>query len=174
MIKAETLTLFDFDKHKDEETWRSIDDVVMGGVSASKFHVAPEGLGVFEGTLSLERGGGFASVRSRPAQMDLSAYDGLAIRVRGDGKRYRLRLRADPEFDGVAYQVGFETQAGVWETMRFSFDRFRPTYRGRDVPDAPPLSLDTIMSFGWMIADKQAGPFRLEIDWVRAYADRAR
>ena len=174
MIKAKTLTLFDFDEEMGQQAWRSIDDVVMGGVSASKFYIAPDGVGVFEGVLSLERGGGFASVRSQPAQVDLRAYDGLKIRVRGDGKRYRLRLRADPAFEGVAYQVGFETHAGVWETVRLPFDRFHPTFRGRDVPDAPPLSLDTIMAFGWMIADKQAGPFRLEIDWIRAYANGAR
>jgi monofunctional biosynthetic peptidoglycan transglycosylase len=174
MTGEKRLVLFDFDEQADQRPWRSIDDVVMGGVSASKFYIAPEGVGVFEGVLSLERGGGFASVRSQPAQMDLSAYGGLEIRVGGDGKRYRLRLRADPEFDGVAYQVGFETDAGVWQLKRFSFDRFRPTFRGRDVPDAPPLNIDTIMSFGWMIADKQAGPFRLEIDWICAYADGAR
>ncbi len=121
MTNAKTLTIFDFDAEADQEACRPIDDVVVGGVSASQFNVAPEGLGAFEGVLSLERGG-FASVRSRPAQVDLSAYDGLELRVRGDGKRYRLRM----------------------------------------------------MSFGWLIADKRAGPFRLEIDWVRAYADGAR
>ena len=170
---GETVEIFDFSSASDEAAWQPIGDPVMGGVSVSGFRVDPAGQGVFEGALSLERGGGFASVRSRPASMDLSAQDGLDIRVCGDGKRYRLRLRTRPDLDGVAYQVSFETEAEVWQSMRFPFDEFRPTYRGRPVPDAPRLDTGSITSFGWMIADRQAGPFRLEIDWVRAYSGEA-
>lgn len=143
----------------------------MGGRSSSEFRVVSEGIGVFQGMLSLEHGGGFASVRSRPTRTDLSAYDGLEIRIRGDGKQYRLRLRTDPDLNTVAYQVSFETQAGVWQSVRCPFEQFRPIFRGRAVPDAPPLDVSQILSFYWMIADKQAGPFRLEIGWVRAYVE---
>ena len=170
-MKSDTLAVFDFTNDADAAIWDSVDDVVMGGVSRSAFRLVGGGIGVFEGVLSLEHGGGFASVRSQPAQFDLSAYDGLEIRVRGDGKRYRLRLRTDAYPDGVAYQVGFETQADTWQSERFLFQHFRPTFRGRTVPDAPPLDASHIASFGWMIADKQAGAFRLEIDSVRAYVD---
>jgi len=170
-VVSKTLTLFDFSEGMDGKAWVPVDDVVMGGVSRSAFGVAAGGMGVFEGMLSLERGGGFASIRSRPAEIDLSPYDGVEIRVRGDGKRYRLRLRTETYPGGVAYQVSFETQAGVWQLIRVPFERFRPTFRGRAVPDAPPLDVSSIRSFGWMIADKQAGAFRLEIDWVRAYAE---
>jgi hypothetical protein len=31
--------------------------------------------------------------------------------------------------------------------------------------------VENITSFGWLVADEQAGHFRLEIDWVRAYAE---
>jgi monofunctional biosynthetic peptidoglycan transglycosylase len=143
----------------------------MGGVSSSHLRVTSGGIGIFEGVLSLERGGGFASVRSRPERIDLSAYHGLEIRVRGDGKRYRLRLRTHPDREGVAYQVGFETQAGVWQSSRMPFKDFRPRFRGRDVPDAPRLDVSSITSFGWIVAGSQAGPFRLEIDWMRAYGE---
>lgn len=172
-LNGEALEIFDFSKRADEEVWQSIDDVVMGGVSASAFRVGSDGVGVFQGVLSLERGGGFASVRSRPMAIDLSPYDGLEIRTRGDGKRYRLRLRTDPHLDGVAYQVGFQAGAGAWQVLRFPFERFRPVFRGRPVPNAAPLDTGNITSFGWMIADKQAGRFRLEIDWVRAYVEEA-
>jgi monofunctional biosynthetic peptidoglycan transglycosylase len=154
-----------------EEAWEVVNDVVMGGVSTSDFRVESGGVAVFEGTVSLKHGGGFASVRSRPARLDLSAYTGLEVRVRGDGKRYRFRLRTDPELRGVAYQATFDTDADVWQTIRFPFKRFRPTFRGRRVPEAPPLDARSITSFGWLIAERQAGPFRLEIDWVRSYGE---
>jgi len=170
-MEASGLGIFDFGETADEEAWETIDDVVMGGVSQSEFRVSSEGVGIFEGVLSLEQGGGFASVRSRPARYDLSPYEGLEIRVRGDGRRYRLRLATGPDMEGVAYQAGFETRSGVWQSIRFPFDGFRPRYHGRDVPEAPPLDASSITSFGWIVADKQPGRFRLEIDWVRAYGE---
>ncbi|MBP1721795.1 MAG: Complex intermediate-associated protein 30 [Deltaproteobacteria bacterium] len=34
---------------------------------------------------------------------------------------------------------------------------------------APPVDKAKIKTFGFLIADKQDGPFRLEIDWIGAY-----
>lgn len=164
------LDLYRFERPADAEVWQPVDDVVMGGVSTSQIQVTPDGIAVFSGVLSLAHGGGFASVRSRPLPVNLSTFDGLELRVRGDGQRYRLRLRTDADLDGIAYQVGFGTEPGLWQTLRFPFSAFQPTFRGWMVTDAPPLALTRIYSFGLMIADSQAGPFRLEIDWLRAYA----
>ena len=157
----------------DSADWQPIDDVVMGGVSLSQLAAGAEDTGVFSGVLSLARGGGFASVRTRPRRLDLSAFVGLEIRVRGDGKRYQLRLRTDPGFDGVAYQVAFNAARDAWQTLRFPFEAFSPTFRGRRVPNAPALDPGQIHTLGFLIGDKQAGPFRLEIDWLRAYSPLA-
>lgn len=164
-------TLFDFSAIAKEDDWRSTDDVVMGGVSSSALRIQPEGVAVFEGDLSLERGGGFASVHAELRQADLSPYDGLEMRLRGDGRRYRARLRAGPESAAVTYQASFETKPGVWESVCLPFDSFKPRFHGQSIPDAPPLDVENITSFGWLVADEQAGHFRLEIDWVRAYAE---
>ena len=43
--------------------WLSVDDVVMGGRSASQIEILRDGLR-FHGELSLENGGGFASIRA--------------------------------------------------------------------------------------------------------------
>jgi hypothetical protein len=51
------------------------------------------------------------------------------------------------------------------------FSEFVPTFRGRTVPGAPPLDLSRVVTVGLMISDKQAGPFRLEIAWIKAVAD---
>jgi monofunctional biosynthetic peptidoglycan transglycosylase len=162
--------LFRFDGPGDLELWPAIDDVVMGGRSASRLYLGEGGIAVFSGHVSLENNGGFASVRSRPKRVDLGDYVGVELRVRGDGKRYRLRLHNQPGWGAIAYQAAFETVPGVWQTIRFPFSAFRPTFRGRSVPDAPPLDPGQIYTFGLMIADKQAGPFALELEWIRAYA----
>ena len=91
------------------------------------------------------------------------------VRVKGDGKDYRLRLRTDNGHDGIAYQAHFKTEKGSWMTERLPFDSFVPVFRGRVIEDAPELNLSGIRRIGFMIADKQAGPFRLEIQWAKVY-----
>ena len=64
---------------------------------------------VFVGEVSLDNNGGFASIRTAPQQHDLAGATGIVLRVRGDGKRYRVNLRTDATFDGIQYQAGFIT-----------------------------------------------------------------
>jgi hypothetical protein len=149
-------------------SWRAVNDGVMGGLSQSQLRGNDAGTAVFTGVVSLENNGGFASVRTLLEEVDLSECDGLAVRVRGDGKRYRLRLRNVDRFDGIAYQATFDTASDVWQVVEIPFASFLPTYRGRMPRDAPPLDISKIRQIGFMIADKQEGGFRLEVAWVRA------
>ena len=86
-----------------------------------------------------------------------------------DGHRYRLRFRTDDGYDGVAYQASFDTVTDNWRVIHVRFSDCMPTFRGRRVSNAPSLDGRLIQQIGFMIADKQEGPFRLEIDWVKAY-----
>jgi hypothetical protein len=83
----------------------AIDDAVMGGVSASRLRYDPAGHAVFEGVVSLDSNGGFASVRSRRGELGTPGAVSYVLEVRGDGKRYKLNLRTDDAFDGVSYQA---------------------------------------------------------------------
>lgn len=154
------------------ELWSSIDDPVMGGRSRSRMH-AVDGVAVFEGFVSLENNGGFCSVRSRPEARDLSAFDGLRLRIRGEAKRYAFRLRTDAGLDGVSYQAKFETAPDGWAWVELPFEAFIPVFRGRRVMDWPLLDAAQIQSFGLLIADEQEGPFRLEIERIEAFAGKA-
>ena len=149
--------------------WVKVNDSVMGGISQSEIRFTAENTALFEGTVSLENYGGFASVRTHPRPHQLGGYDGLTLRVRGDGKRYKLRLRTIASFDGIAYQSDFDTQPGVWITLQVPFAAFVPVYRGRTLADVPALNPAEIQQIGFLIADKQQGLFRLEIDWIKAY-----
>lgn len=155
---------------QDAPRWLGIGDPVMGGVSIGEMEIS-DGIGVFRGTVSLERGGGFASVRSEDGRFDLSGFAGLLVRARGDGKRYGLRLRTSPGFDGVNYQADFQPAAGAWTEVRVPFGEFRPVFRGKPVAPCPPLDTAGVRSFGLIIAGRQAGPFRLELESIRGYRD---
>jgi monofunctional biosynthetic peptidoglycan transglycosylase len=168
MTVQEPSTIVDFHEDGGPE-WRPVNDTVMGGESSCSLERTEEGTGLFTGDLSLENNGGFASVRAVLGPTDLSAYHGLRVRVRGDGRRYRLRLRTDDGFDGVAYQAKFPTEAGEWTEAELPFSGFGPTFRGRTLPGFAPLDPARITQIAFMVADGQEGSFRLEIDSVRGY-----
>jgi hypothetical protein len=160
--------LFVFDDPASVEEWHPIDDAVMGGVSHSRLRHDPAGFAVFEGVVSLDRGGGFASVRSRPRDLGATGAVAYALDVRGDGRRYKLSLRTDEAFDGVNYQAAFDAPVGAWTTVRIRVSDFAATLRGRRVAGAPPLDAARVRQAGFVIADAQAGAFALAIRSIRA------
>lgn len=149
--------------------WMNVDDVVMGGVSDSAVQLTSDGTAVFTGNLSLENSGGFASVRTVLAQRNYADFDGFRIRVKGDGKRYSFRARNDDRFDGVVYKFDFDTVSDEWTEVELPFLEFKPSFRGRILDDVPPLDRSNIAQIGLLISNRQAGAFRLEIEWIAAY-----
>jgi monofunctional biosynthetic peptidoglycan transglycosylase len=161
--------LFDFGATATAKEWRSVNDTVMGGVSSSQMLQNDDGDALFTGTVSLDNNGGFASVRSPSIKAPLGQFTGIAARVRGDGKTYKVGLRTDDMFDGVFHQASFSSLAGQWQVINIAFADFVPTYHGRRLSDDKRMSPADIRSVSFLIADKQKGPFRLEIDWIKAY-----
>jgi len=104
----------DFTQATAVEGWAAIDDRVMGGLSKSSLVFHPDGYAVFTGMVSLENGGGFASVRHPCLRLGDAQTVGYRLHVRGDGKRYKLNLRMDSDFDGVNHQALFQPPAGRW------------------------------------------------------------
>jgi hypothetical protein len=143
--------------------FRVINDDVMGGVSSARLRPV-DGALRFEGTVSLENNGGFASFRG-PVRLPASA-TALLVTLRGDGQRYKLTLKQDDDDRAPQYQARF-TAPLEWSTIRFTPDAFSASFRGRAVAAAP-LSLGQVRSLGVLISDGQAGAFGIELGSVRA------
>lgn len=154
--------LFDFSDQAAVAQWNPIDDRVMGGVSSSRLRHDPAGYAVFEGTVSLERNGGFASIRSTPGSRASPGAQTCFIEARATGKRFKLTLLTDDAFDSISYQAAF-TPEPAWQTLHIPLRAFRATFRGRDIPGAPALNPARIRQVGLMIAERQAGLFALEV-----------
>ena len=161
--------LIDFKNADERENWQIINDGVMGGISQSEIVFNDTGTATFLGRISLENNGGFASTRSKSHSYRLDGFIGLHVRIRGDGKKYQLRVRTDKRFDGISYRYRFATQPETWMNIRVPFSEFVPTFRGRILSNVSPISPDQIQQVGFLISDKQAGNFRIEIDWIKAY-----
>ena len=159
--------IFDFQGRTNSTKWQVVNDDVMGGVSTSQFQLLTNGGAIFSGVVSLENNGGFASVRSTPVRENLNGTDAFVLRVRGDGRRYKFTVRTEAGFNALNYQAEFTTKRGEWEDHRLAFKDFMPTFRGRVLTDVPPLIPSKITSVGLLISDKKAGPFRLEMSWIR-------
>lgn len=159
---ANETALFTFDGRG--PAWYSVNDDVMGGVSSSKV-IADTGAQrlVFSGNLSLENNGGFASARSPRSNYDLTRYDGIILRLRGDGNTYQFRVRTGETGAQINYTTWFETEPGSWKEIYIPFAEMTPIYRGAEVRQAPALDPGAIRSFGFMLAGKQAGEFFLEV-----------
>lgn len=162
-------TLVSFKNAAERENWRIVNDDVMGRISQSTIVFSESDTAVFKGTVSLENNGGFASTRTKPRLLKLGDYSGLLVRIKGDGKNYQIRVRSHNRFDGISYRYPFSTQPDTWTTLRVSFSDLEPVFRGRILKNEQPVTPNEIQQIGFLIAGKQAGQFRLEIDWIKAY-----
>ena len=134
----------------------------MGGVSQSSLRQDEDGM-FFEGMVSLENNGGFASMRSSvrfPQGTQL-----IELIAKGDGKRYKLVLRTElaPRVTYVADFIALPT----WQTYRFNLSQFKSTFRGRDV-NAPTLSFSDVIDFGILISNNQAGSFAIQLKTLKS------
>ena len=160
-------TLFDFAKPDAAQAWQPVNDGVMGGVSDGRFKITDQGTMEFFGTLSLENNGGFASVRSRRSNLGLKPDDTLLIRLRGDGREYLLNLYVPTLQIAYSYRAAIPTKAGEWTEVKIPLKDCYATSFGQKVPNAGPVDAPKINSLGFMLSDKKAGPFKLEIAWVK-------
>lgn len=164
--EPESRELFDFSETKSGRQWRTVNDGVMGGRSVGQFKVAENGRMEFFGTLSLQNNGGFASVRSRVTKLDLQDGEAIVTRVRGDGRRYTLNLYVPRRRMAFSYRAEFQTKKDEWIEVRVPLEDFLATSFGRIVKNAGPVIPREINSVGFLLADKKAGPFKLEVDSI--------
>jgi hypothetical protein len=164
-LPVSRMTLFDFESDEDA-AWRVVNDGVMGGRSQGYVEVE-DGTLRFTGTL-VTQGGGFTSIRAARTA-DLEGYDGVELRVRGGGRTFEVEVDDGTRYGGrrVSRRAPFETTE-QWAWVRVPFSALRTTVFGEPV-SAPPVELTDVRGVGLYILDGIDGPFRLEVDAIRAY-----
>jgi NADH dehydrogenase [ubiquinone] 1 alpha subcomplex assembly factor 1 len=159
--------LFAFTGADATKEWQTINDGVMGGVSEGKFKITNKKTLEFYGTLSLENSGGFASVRTKAKKLGLEKGDTLVARVRGDGREYTLNLYVNRPLIAFSYRATVQTKKDEWIEVKVPLDKFEATSFGRVVKDAGPVAPKEINALGFMLSDKKAGPFKMEIESIK-------
>ena len=158
--------LFDFSGPGTDQQWQAVNDGVMGGVSDGRFRITDAGTLEFFGTLSLENNGGFASARTKPMELDLEAGDVIVVRVKGDGREYVLNIYTKSRRMAFSYRASLPTMKDKWVEVKIPLEDFIPTAFGRRVQGMGPVEPSQINGLGFMLADKNPGTFRMQVEWV--------
>lgn len=161
--------LFDFTRANAATEWQTVNDGVMGGVSEGEFKVTAKTLKFF-GTLSLENNGGFTSVRTKAKRLGLENGDALVARIRGDGREYSLNLYVDKPRMAFSYRTSVQTKQDRWIEVTVPLDTFEATSFGRVIKEAGPVNPKEVNAVGFLLGDKKAGSFELEVAWIKRVA----
>ena len=158
----ENKTIFEFNKGANINEWRTLNDGVMGGASASTFKINNEGFGVFKGDVSTANNGGFASVRYG-SSVDIGNFKSIKIRLKGDGKNYQFRIKKNTS-DFESYITTFST-SGEWQTIEVKLSDLYPSFRGRKM-DKPNFNESKFEEMSILIANKKNESFELLLDKI--------
>lgn len=166
----DTLPLTSFNAGSPDFGWYVQNDNVMGGRSEGGFDISSEKL-IFSGNTNTN-GGGFSSIRTQPLKLDLSAYTGIRVKVKADGRRYTWGMQTDAQWRGrrVNYWADFDTLPGETNVIDIPFEIFFPQFRGFKL-EGPKLDTSQINEFALYQYDKTDGPFELRLISVEAYME---
>ena len=164
--KTEAPLTIDFQQEEERRLWWPVNDGVMGGRSTGGPDYLDDQL-VFSGVINTN-GGGFSSIRRPVNRGDMAGVKAVTMRIKSDGRAYRLRFRTNVTYRGrrVAFQKPIVSETtGQWETVTVELENMRASLFGRRLMGAKFKSAD-IMEMGFILADGQDGAFRLEVDWI--------
>ena len=162
-IISGNMILFDSSRGCDLSDWSIVDDTVMGGRSNGNVKVSTEGHAVFNGLVSLENNGGFSSIQYNLSRLKIMDSKKILIRLKGDGKQYQFRVKAD-RYDRHSYISHFQT-TGEWQTIEIQLNDMYPSFRGMklELPNFPGKELEEI---AFLISNKKDESFKLVIDKI--------
>lgn len=159
-ITINAIVLFDFSEKSEPAKWQVVNDDVMGGLSQATFSVGENGTALFSGRVSLENNGGFSSVRYNTGKTNVEGLTTLALRIKGDGKKYQVRIQENND-DYFSYITTFQT-SGEWETIELPLKEMFPSFRGQKL-DRPNFKGNTIVELTFLIGNGKAESFTLEL-----------
>jgi monofunctional biosynthetic peptidoglycan transglycosylase len=145
-----------------------VNDTVMGGRSFSQYS-KNEQFVIFNGDVSLRNNGGFASLRMVWPFEELKASNKIQLKITGDGKKYQFRLRTNRGYPRASYVFEFTTIKNKSITIDMNLEQFVPSFRGRTLKDMPKLRLEDVKQMGLLIADKQTGKFKIQLENIAVH-----
>jgi hypothetical protein len=156
--------VYDFKSHNNVSDWYQTNDDVMGGISKSYMSLDKNGNGVFSGNVSTKYNGGFAMTRL-PVNIPLDKkYSKVILRLKGDGKKYQFRLKANRN-QRFWYVQEFQTTKEMSEIV-LPLKDFYAAFRGYKL-DIDNFSENSIQEIAILIGNKKNENFKIEIETIK-------
>lgn len=159
-IQDNSGVLFDVNAGHEASDWLVVDDGVMGGLSKGNVKGTDDGNVRFSGYVSTDNNGGFSSIRYRFDPKNVSAFKYVVLHLKGDGKSYQFRIKAN-RAQRHSYISIFKT-SGAWETITIPLRSFYPGFRGYTL-NIPNYKGETMEEVAFLIGNKVKEQFNLEI-----------
>jgi NADH dehydrogenase [ubiquinone] 1 alpha subcomplex assembly factor 1 len=179
----ESLDLLDFTRDGDVGRFQVTTDRVLGGQTSCSLTLKRYGgftSALFSGevdpfgadaTAEMRRHGGFASFRTKPGERvrDVAAFRAFELRVKTDGRPYVANFKCEAHGPENLWQSLIVTpRPGAWTTVAIPFRDLRLTRRGRVEALQFDFQAEALSGFGVLLADNVEGPFRFEMQYLRA------
>jgi len=161
----ECVVIEDFAGGSAKLPWFAVNDGVMGGLSQGSVSLQQEVL-VHAGVLNTN-GGGFSYAGARLPANILVGYNRLQVRLNTFGRQYAVNF-GDARNRRISHQTRIPgSPSDSWQEVLIDFDQTVPTIFSRRVNSAS-FSASAIEELNFILADGINGPFRMEIDWIKA------
>eukprot|EP00753_Platysulcus_tardus_P007902 PLAT15525.1.p1 GENE.PLAT15525.1~~PLAT15525.1.p1 ORF type:complete len:277 (+),score=100.31 PLAT15525.1:309-1139(+) len=93
-------------------------------------------------------------------------YDGIAVRVRTDGKLYGVSMTSASWFPDDVHMAYLQPEAGEWKELEMPFRYFAVTANGFPRVMNRMIDVTQLQTFGFRFISEEDGPFRLEVESV--------
>ena len=164
LLLMNPIVIFNADSN-DIIDWYEVNDTVMGGRSTARITKGPSGNVCFQGDVSLDNNGGFASMRYNVDPQSLVDKDHFVLRVKGDGSSYQFRVKSTRR-QQHSHVYTFQT-TGEWQEITIPFTDMTPQWRGR-LLRMKNYDGDSIAEVGILIGNKKAQEFKILLDFIEA------
>eukprot|EP00941_MAST-03F_sp_MAST-3F-sp1_P005703 g5703.t1 len=158
-------------------------DVTIGGTSTATFEQLENGGAVFSGNLSLVRNGervdkAYAAIRATiPRELgNCEDYEGIGLRIKADSNLYTLNVTAQSFFPDDLHQGYLKVEGddvGEWLNVELPFENLLLTSYGYEKTMGRPVDASRLKTIGFTVVggEKEEGPFRLEIESIKALVE---
>jgi NADH dehydrogenase [ubiquinone] 1 alpha subcomplex assembly factor 1 len=85
-----------------------------------------------------------------------------------------MNLHVPRPLTAFSYRATVQTKKDEWIEVKLPLDKFVATSFGRPVRDAEPVNPQEINGLGFLLGDKKAGPFKLEVEWIKVVRAEAK
>lgn len=165
LVEPECIIIDDFAEGIPKLQWYTVNDGVMGGLSQGAASLDQDVL-VHSGVLNTN-GGGFSYVGARLPANILTGYTRLQVRMNTYGRQYSVNF-GDSRNRRISHQALIPLgSVDFWQEVLIDFDQTVPTIFSRQVNGAP-FATSAIEELSFILGDGINGPFRMEIDWIKA------